>query len=601
MVKKGVFIFTLLLLVVVSLIGFALAFSVSLISPTNNAFVNATIPLINATTDYPTNCTYSITNSTGTLISGELPTNATTYHNLSSLSISTLADLNYTVVVSCVNFTDSTNRVNASTNITKDSVIPNIDFGAGTDASGSLARKSNITINLTFSDTNFMTITMRVFNSSGYMGDASSSTFPNGSYTWVSPSTGSYSDGIYFFNGTAVDQAGNFNKTATRNVTLDTTVPEVTVISAPAAYINLTSASFNITSVDATTNTSACLITVDGGVTNLTMTRIGNNFNYTKTSLTYGSYTAKFYCNDSVGNTNNGVTTSFVVDNLIPLVTSVSSSASSTSATVSYTSNESANASINYGTTLSLGSTSSSSTYTTSGSVSLSGLSTSTLYYYNITICDQAANCAPTNGTYNFTTSAASSGTGGNGDGGTTSTDWTVTYYSTDAQFKNGYNRAFKEKERVAVKVNYLYHYVGVKAITSTGATISVQSTPQQVAMNIGDTKKFEVTNDSYYDISVMLNSIDANGTRANLTITSVNESISTAPAGGNVATTTSKNITKSESTENASSSTEKIESATVSWFGNKWFWVGVGVVVIAAGVAIYFYRKKIRKSLGYE
>jgi hypothetical protein len=38
------------------------------------------------------------------------------------------------------------------------------------------------------------------------------------------------SDGIYYFNATATDRAGNFNSTATYNVTLDTLNPNISYV-----------------------------------------------------------------------------------------------------------------------------------------------------------------------------------------------------------------------------------------------------------------------------------------------------------------------------------------------------------------------------------
>src|SRR3989338_5054461 len=75
-------------------------------------------------------------------------------------------------------------------------------------------------------------------------------------------------------------------------------------------------------------------------------------------------------------------------------------------------------------------------------------------------------------------------------------------------------------------------HYVGIIRLTSTTATIQVESTPQQATLNIGDSKEFDVTNDSYYDIKVTLNSISSGN--AGLTVSYVHnkvESVTAAPA----------------------------------------------------------------------
>ena len=50
-------------------------------------------------------------------------------------------------------------------------------------------------------------------------------------------------------------------------------------------------------------------------------------------------------------------------------------------------------------------------------------------------------------------------------------------------------------------------HYLNQKKSAFSG-TSNVSSKPQQAVFNIGDEKKFEVNNDSYYDLIIRLNSI---------------------------------------------------------------------------------------------
>jgi hypothetical protein len=66
--------------------------------------------------------------------------------------------------------------------------------------------------------------------------------------------------------------------------------------------------------------------------------------------------------------------------------------------------------------------------------------------------------------------------------------------------------------------------YVGVVGLTETTATINVSSASVQEVFNIGDEKKFDVSEDNYYDIYVRLNSIFDD--RANLTIGSIYEEV---------------------------------------------------------------------------
>ncbi|MBU2561203.1 MAG: hypothetical protein KKD17_02815 [Nanoarchaeota archaeon] len=154
----------------------------------------------------------------------------------------------------------------------------------------------------------------------------------------------------------------------------------------------------------------------------------------TYTTEVAGVHNVTFYANDTSGNAATPASVTFTVDTDAPNLNSTSASVTASSSTISYAANESVNASVSYGTiSTSLTSTATETSYATSGTITLSSLSASTTYYYNITICDQAANCL-TNGTYNFTTSASTGGGGsGGGGGGVTAeclSDWVCTSWS---------------------------------------------------------------------------------------------------------------------------------------------------------------------------
>ena len=123
--------------------------------------------------------------------------------------------------------------------------------------------------------------------------------------------------------------------------------------------------------------------------------------------------------NDSASNINSSIFIgSVIVDNTLPTLSSISSSVSSSSATITWATNEDANSNVSYGTTILMISNTGSATYESSHSISLSSLSASTLYYFNVSSCDAGRNCN-TSTQYNFTTSVATeevmedSGSGG--------------------------------------------------------------------------------------------------------------------------------------------------------------------------------------------
>lgn len=139
------------------------------------------------------------------------------------------------------------------------------------------------------------------------------------------------------------------------------------------------------------------------------------------------------------------------------------------------------------------------------------------------------AGTAPSSGSSESGSSSSSSGSGS--AGGNTSAFWTTTFVYDDAELseKAAYTREIQTGNRIRIKIDGASHYVGLVSLTSSSATINVSSTPQQATLSIGEEKKFEVTDDSYYDILVKLNGI-ANS-KANITISSIHEIVVVSPS----------------------------------------------------------------------
>jgi hypothetical protein len=81
-------------------------------------------------------------------------------------------------------------------------------------------------INVTSIDANLQNITIYLYNSTNNL--------INTTNTLTTPNFVNYTnlaDGIYYFNATAFDKAGNFNATETRNVSIDAIKPAVSFAS----------------------------------------------------------------------------------------------------------------------------------------------------------------------------------------------------------------------------------------------------------------------------------------------------------------------------------------------------------------------------------
>ncbi len=161
--------------------------------------------------------TINLYNSTNDLIQTNTSLTNPFYINYSSLSDG-LYYYNSTV-------NDSAGQINQTEtrSITLDSTSPLTDFVDPTNDSGVIASKNYIEINVTATDENLANITIRLYNSTNDL--------INSSVTGSSPNYINFSnltEGIYYYNATANDTFGNENQTETRNITLDTTSPNMT-------------------------------------------------------------------------------------------------------------------------------------------------------------------------------------------------------------------------------------------------------------------------------------------------------------------------------------------------------------------------------------
>lgn len=94
-------------------------------------------------------------------------------------------------------------------------------------------------------------------------------------------------------------------------------------------------------------------------------------------------------------------------DTTPPVITNVqATNIQANQATITWTTDESADSKVDYGTTTSYGSSQSSGSMVTNHSITLTGLSASTLYHYKVTSVDGSSNSASSND-YTFTTAAS--------------------------------------------------------------------------------------------------------------------------------------------------------------------------------------------------
>ncbi len=253
-------------------------------------------------------------------------------------------------------------------------------------------------------------------------------------------------DGSYSFNITPVDVNGNSGTASLVTIISDTVQPIVTnVAGTDGAFAAGHEINVTVTFNEATSVVGSPVLLLETGAIDreaayasgtgtsaLTFTyavQSGDSspdLDYTGADSLRGSIT------DEAGNAANlslplnmlALNSNIIVDTQRPAISAISAAPSHDSATIAWTTDENTNSSVMHGNTVEMLSNATSSAMTTSHSISLPGLSASTLYFFSVSSCDAAGNCN-TSAQQNFTTNAApqvstggGSGGGGGGSGG---------------------------------------------------------------------------------------------------------------------------------------------------------------------------------------
>ncbi len=260
--------------------------------------------------------------------------------------------------------------------------------------------------------------------------------------------TGSFSTSGNFSFNVYCDALGYDNLTSTDdfliNQSSSDSTPPVITISYPANGTNLSYSTIwtwiNITTDENAscrynlTDSSFNFTTEGTGFTNTGTTE--HSFNYS--GISSGSAYALYYkCNDSGGNIDSGSAyhvfyTDTGPDTSAPVISNLQNSTTTSAIVISFEIDDSANVSVDYGTSQSsLGSSASNSTLSTSHAITLSSLSDDTTYYFNITVCNSDGYCAQY-GTYSATTDEITDTTppviSGTGSSSITSSGATITW-----------------------------------------------------------------------------------------------------------------------------------------------------------------------------
>jgi hypothetical protein len=538
-----------------------------------SAAVNATI-LHNASGGAATSTLRLLTNLTEGIQGADTNVSNVTAIGNASLNVSALADgRQYNITCVVVNNSNYTTYASA-VNVTIDNTPPVV--GAFVLAGGNYSNLTytDIIINVSITDTGVgvKDVFINISNLTGVVNatlNFSKAKNVSGSYFNYTINTSALKEGRYNVTIYANDTINNSNNPATTKITItvDGQSPNVSVVTASLNNTNKSgSFNINVTATDTLTRVgyvNFSLVDLDTATKtlNATASLISGNIwgvGVSTTSIPDGNYTINASVYDYAGNVNSSAANvTFKIDNTAPTIT-YSCSATTITQGSTLTCTCVAN---DYGSAVD-NSTISKSSYVTTSTGSFT--TTCTAYDYAGNKGTSAAVA------YNVISS-------GGGPGASTAAPVVITTVGTltSEQLTSGYTRDLSKGQQVTFKVADTNHYAGVLAVTTTTALINVSSTAQQKTLSVGDVWKVELTNDTFYDLSVKLNSIANN--KANVTIKSIHEEIPAAPS----------------TPETTPSTTEQITEAVKS---NLTTIIIVIVIIIVVALVIFFLYKKKKK-----
>ena len=242
-------------------------------------------------------------------------------------------------------------------------------------------------------------------------------------------------------------------------------------------------------------------------------------WNISNGSFPDGHYNLTLRAQDRVGNLNTTVCRNITIDRFAPLVQNVAATGTEDSVTIIWDTNEVANSSINYGTDTDLGTvvnlTRRGNVF--AHIVTTGGLTSGTTYFYNITSCSGAVGNCNTTGPNNFST-RSSLGSQGSGGSSATTTTTAVSTSRSDATLNTvAESKEFAIDKDAVLTLTALPagggdHTVTVDSIdlAAKKVTITIASTPQTVTLSEGEIKKFDLNGNSYYDTQVTVVKVEA-------------------------------------------------------------------------------------------
>jgi len=186
---------------------------------------------------------------------------------------------------------------------------------------------------------------------------------------------------------------------------------------------------------------------------------------------------------------------------------------------------------------------------------------------------------------------------------------WKTNATFTEDSLTNGFTIKLKAKERISISFKGVSYFIGVVSLTSTSALINVSSKSQQIIMNIGNERKFDLNNDGTNDITITLSTISSNQATFSIkklsqpstpvvTCTEGETKVKYCPRGGTINTEICENGVFIKTNNKCTTPVEP--SSPIS---NNLIWIIIIIFIVIAIIItfiliIYFLKQKKPKSI---
>ncbi|MFH1521845.1 MAG: hypothetical protein ABIF18_02710 [archaeon] len=306
-------------------------------------------------------------------------------------------------------------------------------------------------------------------------------------------------DANYTFKIQAINDTLDDANSSLISMVVDTTVPELVYasgmnvdnanVSQNWVFVNITASDTN----NATVSYSIYNLTGLWNQTNFVDSYVTTTINWT--GLAEGVYYYNVTVNDSATNENSTLTRTITLDVTNPVASASCSPSSGVAGSITCT----CSGTDTGGSGINLSLTTASSTPSATGT-------------YTCSVTDYAGNSNTSSASYTITASSSSS-------------TFVPIYRPSESKLSEGYDISLGKNYQVNFRISEQDHILKVNNISTASATITISSDPITLEINIGETKKVDLDDDGYYDLSIYLK--DIKFSKANFILTSISEAVS--------------------------------------------------------------------------